>query len=150
MEYDNERLTKCKTQFQNIRISLIEGKNAENIFRELMDTKKCDHIYSFENIRNVAFKKLNSQIKEKLEPQNSIEEAKDLTSKEIKTVERECQRLQEFLRRSIAFNIRESDKFLEKVSPLKYYSEVYDWNPVAVKFLLAERFFSFFRFLVRK
>jgi hypothetical protein len=63
----NVRFRKCKTQFQNIRNAIIEGKNSENIFRELMDTKKCDHIYSFKHVRNVAFKKMDFHIKEKLD-----------------------------------------------------------------------------------
>lgn len=138
------RIRKCKTQFQNIRNAIIEGKNSENIFRELMDTKKCDHIYSFENVRNVAMKKMDPQIKKKLESQILTEE---LTSKEIKVVDRECQRLQEYLKRQITINIRESDKCLKKVSPIKYYSEVYDWNPITIKLLVAERLFSLFRFL---
>lgn len=111
MENSDTRKEKCKTRFQNIRESIINGKNNEYIFQELYETKKCDDVYNFKNVRDVAFKKINNQILEKLE------QKLDLTEKEFKTVDREGQRLGEYLKRSIKFNISQNDECLRKVSP---------------------------------
>ncbi len=135
-ENEYKRIKKCYTLFKVIRNNLKNDTGrTELVFKDILETAKCDNLSDFTKTRNSLFKDIS--IMEKLQNKRMLNSEEALYIEELRKNKKEC------IIRSINNNIR-------NLYPLNYYTEEINWESVCTKIILAERSVAFFRFVFSK
>ncbi len=142
---DYNRVEKCYTHFKNIKNNLERNTgNTIHIFRDILETEKCDELSNFTKTRTALFKEVDDSIIKKLQTKNRLNDNEEDVLEELRTNKKE------YLMRYIEPNIRECVQKMKDISLFQYYMKETEWKNLSIKLLLLERGFTYLMWIGEK
>lgn len=123
---DYKRVEKCYTRFKNIKNNLERHTGrTEHIFRDILETEKCDKLSDFSGIREGLFKEVDCSIIKKLQTKIRLNAEEEDILDELRANKKE-------------HLMRHCAQKMKSISPFKYYIKETNWESIFINLVLAD------------